>query len=61
MFKYLIKTEIGGMEIRLIESEHALVVLYGMEKQIFRLEERKAAIKSYKNCVLHAIEIGGVQ
>lgn len=56
MLKYLIKTEIDGIEIRLIESRHALVVLYGMENTAFRLEERKAAIKCYKNCVLHAME-----
>lgn len=56
MLKYLIKAEIDGIEIRLIESQYAFAVLYGMEKTAFRLEERKAAIKYYKNCVLHAME-----
>lgn len=54
--KYLIKTEIAGIEIRLIESQFALVVIYGMQKTVFELSERKAAFKSYKTCVNHALE-----
>ena len=56
MIEYLIKTEIGGMEIRLIKSPYGLAVVYGMSQKSFDISEMKAALKEYKNSVNHAIE-----
>jgi hypothetical protein len=60
MLRYLVKTEIAGIEIRLIESQFSLVLIYGMERRAFELAERKAAWRAYKESVLHAIGAGGL-
>lgn len=57
MLKYLIKTEIDGTEIRLIQSAHAYAVLYGMERKTYTLADRELAFKAYKECVNHALEL----
>jgi hypothetical protein len=57
MLKYLIKTEIGGTEIRLIQSAHGYAVIYGMERKTYILSDRTLAFKSYKECVNHALEL----
>lgn len=53
--KYLVKTEIGGIEIRVIESQHGICVIYGMQRKSFTLSERKAAFREYKSAVNHAL------
>jgi len=60
MLKYLIKTEIDGTEIRLIQSQYGFAVLYGMERKSFVASDRKLAFKAYKECVNHALECAGV-
>lgn len=61
MIKYIIKTEIDGVEIRLIQSQHGFAVLYGMERKTFVASDRKLAFKAYKECVNHALGCGGVE
>ena len=62
MIEYLIKTQIDGMEIRLIESQHSFAVVYGMQNKHFPLTEIKLAIAEYKHCVNHALEcLGAVE
>tara|TARA_R110000796_G_C14282809_1_gene402909 strand:+ start:369 stop:554 length:186 start_codon:yes stop_codon:yes gene_type:complete len=61
MLNYIIKTEIDGLEIRLIQSQFGFVVLYGMEKKSFVASDRKLAFKYCKECVNHALaSVGGV-
>ena len=57
MVKYIAKTEIGGIEIRLIHSEHGYVVLYGMERKAFTPQDKALAVKNYKQCVDHAFDL----
>ena len=52
MLKYIAKTEIGGIEIRLINSESSFVVIYGMTKETYETE--KQAWRGYRDCVDHA-------
>ena len=55
MLSYLAKTEIGGIEIRLIKSQFGFVTIYGMEKSEYSSESR--AWVGYKSAVDHAIRI----
>jgi len=56
MIEYLIKTNINGVEIRLIKSPYGLAVVYGMSHKTFDTYEMKAALREYKDSVQHAIE-----
>ena len=60
MLKYLIKTEINETEIRLIQYSHGYAVLYGMDRKTYTLSDKKLAVKSYKDCVNHALECNGM-
>ena len=55
MLQYLAKTEIGGIEIRLIKSQFSVVVIYGMERKVY--ENEKQAWRGYRQCVNHAAEL----
>ena len=59
MIEYLIKTEIDGTEVRLIQSQHCLAVIYGLQQKSFALSEIKLAIAEYRHCVNHALECLG--
>lgn len=59
MINYIIKTEIEGVEIRLMYSKSSdkFYVLYGLEFKSFPSIE--TARTCYDNCVRHALELGG--
>ena len=59
MMRYLIKTDIDGMEIRLIEGKYSFAVVYGMQNKHFPLNEKKLALNEYKSCVNHALKCLG--
>ena len=53
MLTYMAKTEINGVEIRLIKSQFGFVVIYGMEKTDY--SEESIAWGGYRSAVDHAI------
>lgn len=53
MLTYMAKTEIGGIEIRLIKSQFGFVVIYGMERKEY--SNQSTAWSGYKRAVDHAI------
>lgn len=53
MLTYMAKTEIGGIEIRLIKSQFGFVTIYGMERKEYETESQ--AWVGYKSSVNHAI------
>ena len=53
MIEYVIKSEIGGVEIRLIKSQFAYVVIYGMEK--IECTDPNHAHREYDACMEHAL------
>ena len=55
MLNYLAKTEIGGIEIRLIKSQFGFVVIYGMEKTEYSNES--TGWNGYRRAVDHAIRL----
>jgi len=55
MIKYLAKTEISGIEIRLIQSQFGFVVIYGMEKTEYSNES--TGWSGYKRAADHAIRL----
>jgi hypothetical protein len=57
MIKYLIKTEIDGIEIRLIQSAHGFVVIYGMERKAYTIHDKALALKAYRESVSHALDM----
>lgn len=54
MLNYLIKTEIDGIEIRVVYSKapDKYYVIYGLEIKEF--ENSSDAMRQYESCVLHA-------
>lgn len=59
MLRYLAKSEIGGIEIRLIESQFAFVVIYGMEKTTFKKTDGQKARDCFNAAIQHAQECTG--
>ena len=59
MIKYLIKTEIDGVEIRLIYSQapNMFYVLYGLESVPYR--NVSSALDGFNECIKHALEASG--
>ena len=55
MLTYLAKTEINGVEIRLIKSQFGFVVIYGMERTEYTKES--IAWGGYRCAVDHAIHL----
>lgn len=57
MLDYIIKTEIAGIEIRVVYSNAAdtYYVTYGLQKTGFTSLER--ALEDYNECVTHAINL----
>lgn len=60
MIKYIAKTEIDGIEIRIIYSQAAdkYFTIYGLEKYPF--ESMSDAFEQYKDCCQHALECCGL-
>lgn len=56
MLDYLIKTEIAGIEIRLVYSQapNAYYVIYGLEKK--KYNHISHAKNEYDTCIKHALE-----
>lgn len=56
MIKYLVKMDIDGIELRLIESKFCYVVIYGMERTV--CDCLREAWDVFNGCVHHARDLG---
>lgn len=54
MIRYLIKTEIDGVELRLIQSRYGYVTVYGMDRATHKT--LADALADYNGCVRHALQ-----
>ena len=55
MLKYLAKSDVGGIEVRVIQSSHGFAVIYGMESKKYETESQ--AWKAYGDCLRHAADL----
>ena len=57
MIEYIAKTEIEGIEIRLMSSRHLHVVVYGMTSTEYPTMPEAAL--AYQECIEHALSLAG--
>lgn len=55
MLEYIVDAKVDGISVQLIRSKYSLVVIYGMHKEEFMLNDIWGAMKVVEESVRHAV------